>query len=226
MTEQTQKANQQEHLREIVREVQRLAGVHQHVSRGRTSVPLVIGVTSPRSGDGKTTVAMAVANSLANDFEGGAALVDADFETHSIGEQYGLARGAGLFEVLSGEASPSDVIHTVPDRALRVIPAGMALDRSARVLTSGSGSQRMRELGAEAQFVVVDLPATFNTASTPLLARLCDAVVVVARSGKTTQRDLGLTLDRLTDANVVGVVLNRWSSRIPAVVERLLGLAR
>ncbi len=218
---------EQQHLTEIIRDVQRLAGVHR-LTTGRDghSQPLVIGVTSPRLGEGKTTVAMAVANSLAQDFEMGATLVDADFETHSIAEQFGLRPAAGLVEVLAGDAAPREVIQELPERTLRIVSAGLALDDSARAVRAGAGTQRIRELGNGTSFVVVDLPAAFNSTSTPILARLCDAVIVVARSGRTSKRDLSLTLDRLADSNVVGVVLNRWSSRIPAFVERLLALGR
>lgn len=219
---------QQEHLSEIIRDVQRLAGVHRLTAArsGGETAPLVIGVTSPRLGDGKTTVALAVANSLAQDFDEGATLVDADFETHSIAEQFGLGQAPGLVEVLSGDASPSDVVRPLPERSLRIVPAGLALDNSARAVRSNASTQRIRELAGGTPFVVVDLPAAFSSTSTPILARFCDAVIVVARSGRTSKRDLSLTLDRLSESNVVGVVLNRWSSRIPAFVERLLGLGR
>ena len=74
--------------------------------------------------------------------------------------------------------------------------------------------------------MVFDLPATIGSASAPLLARQCDAVIVVTRTGRTSKRDLAITLDKLRDASVVGVVLNRWSSRIPGLAERMLGLGR
>lgn len=220
-------ARQREHMRDIVRDVQRLAGMHHPATAlDKRDQPLVIGITSPRLGDGKTTVAMALASSLAEDFEGGAMLLDADFVTHSVGEQFGIAQGPGLVEILAGEAEPADVVHDVPDRMLKVVPAGTALDQTARALRSGAGSQRLRALASESSFVVVDLPAAFTTASAPLLARLCDVVIVVARAGRTNQRELGLAMDRLADSNVVGVVINRWKSRIPGFVERLLGLGR
>ncbi len=168
----------------------------------------------------------AVANSLAQDFDRGATLADADFETHSIAEQFGLKPAPGFVEVLTGDAAPATVIHDLPERTLRVVSAGLALDRSAQAVRLNSGTARIRELGGNTPFVVVDLPASFASTSTPILARLCDAVIVVARSGKTSQRELALTLDRLSDSNVVGVVLNRWSTRIPGFLERLLGLGR
>ncbi len=141
-------------------------------------------------------------------------------------EQFGLGQAPGLVEVLSGDASPSDVVRPLPERSLRIVPAGLALDNSARAVRSNASTQRIRELAGGTPFVVVDLPAAFSSTSTPILARFCDAVIVVARSGRTSKRDLSLTLDRLSESNVVGVVLNRWSSRIPAFVERLLGLGR
>ncbi len=217
---------QQAHLKAIIRDVQRMAGVHRPPPSGAGVPALVIGVTSPQLGDGKTTVAMAIANSLAHDFEGGATLVDADFATHSIAEEYRLGPVPGLVDVLTGDAASCDVTHALPESPLRVVSAGLGLDRSPRAIRSGARGLHFRELGAGTSFVVVDLPATLPTDSAPLIAAHCDAVIVVARSGRTSRRELALTLSKLTEVNVIGVVLNRWRSRIPRFVERLLGVER
>ena len=93
---------QRGHVRDIIREVHRAAAAQQPGARSQSRSPFTIGVTSPRLGDGKTTVSMAIANSLAQDFDGTTTLVDADFETHSIAAEFGLGAVAGLVEVLAG----------------------------------------------------------------------------------------------------------------------------
>jgi Mrp family chromosome partitioning ATPase len=218
---------QRSRARDIIRDVQRAALARRQFGTAVGRPALTIGVTSPRLGDGKTTVAMAIANSLAQDFEGTTTLVDADFETHSIATEFGIGAVAGLVEVLAGTASPEDVTHVLPERGpLRIVSAGVALERSPRLVRSDEAKQRLGQLGADNAFLVFDLPAAIGSANAPLLAQHCDVVIVVARTGRTTKRELALTLDRLSDSNVMGVVLNRWSSRVPPVAERWLGLGR
>src|SRR5215213_6656680 len=67
---------QRSRARDIIRDVQRAAVARRQFGTTVGHSALTIGVTSPRLGDGKTTVAMAIANSLAQDFEGATTLVD------------------------------------------------------------------------------------------------------------------------------------------------------
>ena len=66
-----------EALREAIRSVHQMAGISLHGSN-ETDRPIAIGVTSPQASEGKTTVALALASSLAEDLDAEVALVDAD----------------------------------------------------------------------------------------------------------------------------------------------------
>ena len=75
--------------------------------------PLAIGVTSPQYGDGKTTIAIALASSLSQDFGAAVTLVDADFATHSVDREYGLEGQSGFTELLNGSSRLNDVFYPV-----------------------------------------------------------------------------------------------------------------
>jgi protein-tyrosine kinase len=219
-------------LQEAIRELHIVAGLDGGVAdeddftsdlpRSRPS--MAIGVTSPDYGDGKTTVAMALAGSLSRDFGGGVTLVDADFHTHSVEKEFGLQGLDGFTEVLNGTTALGDASYPVSNGQLHVIPAGASTSEPARMARSARLASVVSEIKHSNTFVVLDLPATLRSMTGPALAQRCDAVIVVARYGETTRQDLDRTLHLLKDAYVLGVVVNRRSTSIPQYVQRLLGM--
>jgi protein-tyrosine kinase len=168
---------------------------------------------------------MALASSLAHDFDTNVTLVDADFQTHSIAQVYGLAGRHGLTDVLAGKAAVRAATHPLPGRTMAVVPAGTALADPARLARSGNLVRALEELKTFSSYVIVDLPATLHSMNGPALAQSCDAVVVVVRHGQTTRQELDRTLHLLKAANVVGVVVNRYHSSVPRWVATTLGLS-
>lgn len=212
-------------LKEALREIHIVAGLDPtDPSRKQGRRPLAIGVTSADLGDGKTTVSIALAASLAQDFQTDVTLVDADFHTHSIGEEYGLQGAVGLSEVLNGELPLQAVTHRVAQAKMSVIAAGKAQADPARMARSEHLTTLIDNIKAYNEYVVIDLPATLRSMNAPVLAKRCDGVIVVAKAGHTSQSDLGRVLHLLKDANVLGVVVNRRRSSVPAWVRRTLNL--
>ncbi|MCC6381913.1 MAG: CpsD/CapB family tyrosine-protein kinase [Dehalococcoidia bacterium] len=185
---------------------------------------LAIGVTSPDYGDGKTTMAIALASSLAHDFGAQVMLVDADFHTHSVGREYGLEGRRGLSDAIAGASTLAAVTYRHRRASLSVVTAGNAAGDPARMARSERLAPLVETMKATSGFVVLDLPATLHSMNAPVLARRCDGVIVVVRAGHTSQRDLERSLHLLRDANVLGVVINRQRSRVPRWMERLLAM--
>ena len=194
-------------------------GAERHVKT------ISVGVTSPDYGDGKTTISMALAASLAHDFDTNVTLVDADFHTHSIAREFGLGGRRGLTDVLAGKAPVVAATHRVPGGTMAIVPAGIAVADPARLARSGNLGPALEEIKASSSYVVVDLPATLRSMNAPALAQSCDAVVVVVRHGKTSRQDLDRTLHLLKSANVIGVVVNRHHSSVPRWLASALGLS-
>ena len=217
-------------LEEAVRDIQQMAGLtYSRSSQSGNGVrppSITIGITSPNVREGKTTLAMALASSLARDFNDNVMLIDADFKTHSIESEYGLGGTEGLAEILSGAVRADQVAHRVPEASLSIVTAGAMVEDAARMARSELATTRFEEMKTENRFVIMDLPATLPSATSPMLATHCDSVIVVVRARRTTQEDLRRTLLKLNAANVVGVVINRWSTRVPGWIERSLGLSR
>jgi Mrp family chromosome partitioning ATPase len=84
---------------------------------------VVIGVTSPNIGDGKTTVAMALAASLTMDFGAEVILVDADLNTQSVARSTGW-RMPQASRTIDGTATLEKVRHRIAPASMSVVTAG------------------------------------------------------------------------------------------------------
>jgi capsular exopolysaccharide synthesis family protein len=212
-------------LQEALREIHIMAGFDPTEQGHRPHAGrLSIGVTSPTFGDGKTTVAIALAASLSQDFEAEVTLLDADFHTHSVGREYGLQGEDGLAEVINGTLPIQSVTHRIAKARMSVVTAGKANEDPARMARSENLSSLIENMKRSNEYVVIDLPAVMHSMNAPILAKRCDAVIVVVRAGHTQQADLERVLALLKDSNVLGVVVNRHHSNIPAWVRRTLNL--
>jgi polysaccharide biosynthesis transport protein len=171
-------------------------------------------VTSPASGDGKTTIAagLAAASAAAGV---GTVLVEADMHQSALADVEGVADGPGLAELLSGQASLDEVCRPVGvpgsgAASLEVIVAGSVPPNPAQLLESDRASELLRELGSRYSVVIIDAPPVTAVADAIPLTRAVDGVVVVGRIGRTTPeqaRDLRGQLAGL-DAEVLGAVAN------------------
>ena len=210
-------------LKEAIREIHITAGFDEP-GQSPTAGRAAIGITSPNIGDGKTTVAMALAASITSDFAVEVMLVDADLRTQSIGREYGLDDAAGLSELIAGTVSLEGVRHRIPAANMSVVTAGRPGPDPARLARSEQLVAVIDRFKASTQYVVIDLPAVLPSMTAPILAKRCDAVLVVVRAGETSRADLERTLELLEDAPVLGVVINGTRSRVPAWVQRALNL--
>ncbi len=213
----------QAELQEAIREIHLIAGLGDRRDDGPPR-SFSIGVTSPNFGDGKTTVAMALASGLAHDLNREVILADLDFETHSVGREYGLEGKDGMSEILSGVANLTSVMHHHHAAPISVITSGNSKVAPARLANSDLLSSAIESMKAQSSYVIFDLPATLHSMNTPVLAQRCDGVIVVVRDGRTRRQELDRVLHLLRDTHVLGVVVNRQKSSIPRWVRRGLGL--
>lgn len=175
----------------------------------KASAPQVILVSSANGGEGKTTVALNLANALAR--QGKTCLIDGDLRSPKIESALNLSPQAGLAEVLTNRVTVNDVLvrsESIP--GLSVIPIKALPEAPSDLIASSQMRDVVETLRQSFDYVVIDSPPLIPYSDGLSLARLADAVVLVTRYASTTRRALLRSMELLAEiqAPVAGVVLN------------------
>ena len=176
--------------------------------------PRVIVVTSPNEGDGKSTVASNLAATMATSGQS-TVLIDADLRRPVIAAGFGVAEGAGLTDVLTGEVDVDDVMQESGQiDGLYVIGAGNLPPNPSELL----GSRAMRALVtglAADHLLIIDAPPVLPVTDAVVLSTIADGVILVVSAGKTLDTHVLGAAEQLEEVNarLLGVVLNRLAKR-------------
>lgn len=166
-------------------------------------------VTSAAPSEGKTTVAVSTAISLA---QGGqrVCIVDCDLRRPRLHRIFDRAGDIGLMNVVVGEATIEEVAKPTVVPNLYCIPCGPIPPNSADVVASDTFKKILDELGEHFDRVVLDSPPVVAVTDSAILSTLCDGVLLVVRAFKTTfgLSKSGLRTLRDVDAPIAGAVLN------------------
>ena len=171
-------------------------------------------VTSPLPGEGKSTVAVNLAMTLSQTSQR-VVLVECDLRRPSIAPRLGLDGALGTTSVLIGKIDLADALQTYDGTGLRVLTSGPNPPNPSELLQSQAMRRMLAELRSEFDVVVLDAPPLLPVTDAALLAIQTDGALVVTRHGSTSKEQLAHALDRLdqVDAKILGIVLNRTSSR-------------
>ncbi len=176
--------------------------------------PRSLGVTSTRPREGKSTTAIALAQSLARAHRR-VVLVDADLRSPSVHSAFGVSCDTGVSNFLAGADNLDQAIHATGHEGLSVMPAGPPPPNAADLLTG----DRLRELVAKLQerfdHVIVDSPPVIGLADAPLVASAVEAVIYVVEARSIQAGVVRNGLNRLATghANVLGAVLTKFEAR-------------
>ncbi len=168
-------------------------------------------ITSPVSGEGKTTTLVNLAVALAKAGQR-VVLVDCDLRRPRIHEFFGLDPEVGFTSVLVGDASLSSALQRVPGVAnLLVLTAGPIPPNPSELLSGRRTIEILATLQADADVVLIDSPPVLPVSDAAALSTRVDGTLVVVNANTTTRKQLVRTLDllRQVEAAVVGIVLNR-----------------
>lgn len=181
-----------------------------------------LAITSALEREGKSSLARAVAISMARDHAGSVLLLECDLLRPSLSEDFGLSSSPGLSEILVGEASLDEALRPTEIPNLQLLPAGAPFSNPSRLLRSPAMPAILEEVRARFPFTVVDLSAVLKSSDAAVLAGLTDGVVMVVRAGSTDIRAVQQAHQLLSGVILHGVVLNRWQSAVPDVVRRIV----
>jgi capsular exopolysaccharide synthesis family protein len=169
----------------------------------------VLVVTSPMQGDGKTSVAVNLAVSLAT-AQVRTLLVDGDLRRPRVAASLNLVDDVGVTTVLRGRVSLEDAIQRYRSGGLEVLTSGTPPPNAAELLQSDAMEKLLDHVRTRYEVVIIDSPPLLPVTDAALLAARADGAVVVLRHGRTTKEQWREAQSRLeqVDATTLGVVIN------------------
>ena len=171
-----------------------------------------LGVISATPGEGKSTIAVNLANLFA---AGGRStlLIDGDLRNPQLSRLLSPDAKSGLVELIAGKIAFTKAMRAIPQSTLRFIPTVLQqrIANTADLLASPQMRTVLGEVQNVFDQVVIDLPPLGPISDARAMSPLIDAFIVVANWGHTRFEVLedaianfGIAADK-----VVGVILNK-----------------
>ncbi len=170
--------------------------------------PRVLVITSCVPAQGTTMTAVNLSLALA-DAGHNVVIVDGDLRRPGVAACFDLAGDAGLSDVLSGAAPLRDSLQQTGFAHLTALTSGAVPGDPTDLLESAATADVLGQLGGEFDYVVVDSPSLL-VKDAAILATNAQGVLIVARSGQTTRKQLGDAIHTLRRAGapLLGSVLS------------------
>ncbi len=171
-------------------------------------------VTSAQPGEGKTTVAVNLAFSLAQ-LGQPVLLVDADMRRPSI-QKYFPERGSRLSSYLAGQGAWQQMVYPTSISRLYVLHCGPIPENPSELLSSDRMRALIQESMATYRFVILDSPPLLHRADSRILGSMVGATILVVKGGETPRQVVQYAESqvRSVGTNLIGVVLNNLDSSL------------
>jgi capsular exopolysaccharide synthesis family protein len=183
----------------------RLNLVHSYGAAG----PVLLTISSPGPGDGKSLVSSNLALSFA---KAGyrTLLVDGDIRRGEQHRLFSCERVPGLLDYLMRSASLDEILRPTMDKNLMLLPCGTRRHHGPELLGSPAMGELMGQLKNRFNVIIVDSPPLGAGIDPFVLGTATGNMVIVLRSGE-TNRQMAEAKLRLLDRlpiRVLGAVLN------------------
>ena len=167
-------------------------------------------VTSATVGEGKTTVAVNLAISLAKKGKR-VMLVDGDLRNPSVSKAMGLPpKEYGVADILEQTVELKDAVVRYGEYGLDILPGGGPMKDPSVVLGNGLMEKLLRVLPRKYDYVIVDTPPCGMLSDASAIARMVDGAIIVVRQDQARIDRILSGVENIADTNVdlIGYVLN------------------
>jgi capsular exopolysaccharide synthesis family protein len=178
---------------------------HAHGAAG----PLLVTITSPGAGDGKSFVSANLALAFA-DSGRRTLLVDGDMRRGLLHRRFKANRKPGLIDFLRGDVRREQIVQSTPYPWLSLIGCGTRTNRAPELLGSAAMGQLLAAIRSEYEVILIDSPPLSAGVDPFILGTVAGSVLVVLRTGYSHRDVAGAkleVLDRLP-VRTLGAVLN------------------
>ena len=137
-------------------------------------------------------------------------LLDADLRKGYVNQYFGLSRGPGFSELITGTQPLDAVVRRNVSPGVDLITTGALPPNPGELLLSQNATDLVQKLSALYDLVIIDTPPVLAVSDTQVLAPVAGTVFLIAKATVTTMGEVLESVKRLNQAgvNVKGVVFN------------------
>ena len=185
----------------------------------------VLMVSSALAGEGKTTVSLGLALTVAQDYpERRVVLVETDATRPTLANDFAVEPTPGLVDCILGDQPMELAFRPSFLDNLHLIPVGGPVRGPGRALRSSRMAALVDALRQSYDLVVLDAPALLVNSDSVMLSDLADGAILVVRAGVTPQQSVNKAIEQIDESKLRGIVLNGSKSAIPGWLRRLGGM--
>lgn len=175
----------------------------------------VLAVTSAVSREGKTSLGVQLAVSVARAMGERTLLIDGDMRSPDLHRAFDLDRSPGLADLLHGKCSLSEAIKSSASGTIEVMPAGNLTTSPHRVMGSEKFERLIQELRGTYAHIIIDTPPVLAASEALVMARVADVALLCVRRDFSRVRQVSEAFSRLQKAGVktAGAVLGGIPAR-------------
>jgi len=137
-------------------------------------------------------------------------LIDADLRKGYINQYFGLNRGPGLSELITGSKTFDEVAQRNVAPGVDLIPTGALPPNPGELLLSPTTVELIQKLAKQYDLVIIDTPPVLAVSDTQVLAPVAGTVFFIAKANVTAIGEIHESVKRLQQSGVAikGVVFN------------------
>ncbi|MFT3785620.1 MAG: P-loop NTPase [Tepidisphaeraceae bacterium] len=174
--------------------------------------PSILCVTSATSGDGKTSLTLALGLSFAASGSR-TLLIDTDIIGAGLSARLGVREPVGIAEAIV-DRNPTSFIRPTDVAELSILPVGIGANQQAGVFTPQAVRRLFAEVRKHYDIILVDTgPVLGSIEATPLVAAADATILTVAKGQNRDLVEKAIAHLRQIGARIAGVVFNRAGAR-------------
>ena len=187
----------------------RLGLAHAHGRAG----PLMVTISSPGSGDGKTFITSNLGLSFAG-LGSRVLIIDGDTRRGDMHRLFDLDRKPGLTDYLAGALDGSQLIRPTKYEGLSIITSGSRREGSPELLSSPRMGELLARIKSQFDVILVDSPPLGAGIDPLVLGTLSGTMLLVMRTGNTERAMAQQKIEMLNrlPVRLLGAVLNGFDS--------------
>ncbi len=171
----------------------------------------VIGITSCIPGEGKSSVTMNLAASMAG-ADKKVLFIDGDLRKSVLLGRFKLSKPVGgLSHYLSGQKEEKDIIHSSDIDNLNLVFAGPMPPNPSELLGSRKFADFIDSVSDGYDYIFIDTPPIASVIDPAVISKVCDGMVIVIEANTISYKFARKMIQQLrkTGTKLIGTVLNK-----------------